>query len=193
MNECITDALVIDREESGEHDARVFLYTESLGGVAAKATSIRKITSKLATHLEPLNFVKVRLIERGNSGSAGYQIGDALTVHRSDAWRASPETLRVGLELISVFKESGFRGDPEAVVWRTLVGMFQNAPVDPYAAYGARLLAALGFDPRYAACGTCGKERPARFSFSAMTFFCDRCFSSGGNAALADRMVIRLG
>lgn len=192
MAECITDALVIDREDSGEQDARVFLYTEALGGVAAKATSIRKITSKLATHLEPLNFVKVRLIERGNNGSIGYQIGDALTLHRSCGWRASNEALRAGLELIGVFKESGFRGDAEAAVWRTLVEMFQSAPAEPYAAYGARLLAALGFDPRYAACGMCGKEHPAQFSFSAMSFFCDRCFSSGGSAALADRPVIRL-
>lgn len=192
MNECITDALVIDREESGEQDARVFLYTEALGGVVAKATSIRKITSKLATHLEPLNFVKVRLIERGNNGSTGYQIGDALTLHCADAWRASKESLRAGLELASIFKEGGFRGDPEAEVWRTLVGMFQHAPTPPYTAYGARLLAALGFDPRYAACGTCGKEHPARFSFSALAFFCDRCFSSDASAALADRPVIRL-
>lgn len=179
MNECITDALVIDREENGEQDARVFLYTESLGGVAAKATSIRKITSKLATHLEPFNFVKVRLIERSNNGSVGYQIGDALTVHRSAAWRASPETLRVGLELISVFKESGFRGDADIEVWRTLVAMFQNAPREPYAAYSVRLLTVLGFDPRYAACGACGKERLAQFSFRALSFFCDSCAPHG--------------
>lgn len=189
MNECITDALVIDCEESGEQDARIFLYTERIGGVAAKATSIRKITSKLATHLMPLNFVKVRLIERGNHGSVGYQIGDALTICRSEAWRVSPETLHIGLELISVFKESGFLGGPDDEIWRTLVAMLQHAPQKPYAAYGARLLTVLGFNPRYAACGGCGKERPSFFSFHTLSFFCNSCIL---RVELARRPVFRL-
>lgn len=175
MAECITDALVIDREESGEQDARVFLYTEALGSVVAKATSIRKITSKLATHLEPLNFVKVRLIERSTGGSTGYQIGDAMLCRRSEGWRASPEALAVGLQLAHVFKESGFRGDPDPDMWRMLLEMFGSPPTLPFAAYTRKMLGILGFDPRYASCSVCANEHPTQFSFRALAFFCDAC------------------
>ncbi len=189
MAECITDAIVIDKEESGEYDARVFLYTEAMGSVVARATSIRKITSKLATHLEPPNIVKVRLIERNSFGSVGYQIGDALALHVGRAWRKSPALLREALELISVFKESGFRGDPDPDVWNMLRAMFTNAPPARVAAYTGDLLRVLGFDPLHAECSLCACGKPTQFSFRTLAFFCDRCMPEH---ALAQAAAIRL-
>ncbi len=188
MAECITDAIVIDKEESGEQDARVFLYTEALGSVVAKATSIRKITSKLATHLEPLNVIKVRLIERSTGGSTGYQIGDALLHHRSLGWRASPEALAVGLRLAHVFKESGFRGDPDPEMWNMLSEMFGSPPTPPFTAYTSTMLGILGFDPRYAECSVCAHEHPTQFSFRALAFFCDACLPAGQACLPAGRL-----
>lgn len=199
MAECITEAMVLDKEESGEYDARVFLYTEAMGGAVAKATSVRKITSKLATHLEPLNFVKVRLIERSTNGSTGYQVGDALLLHRGDAWRKSADTLREALRLTSVFKESGFRGDHDPGLWSALVSMFQQPPRAPIAAYATQLLGTLGFDPRYASCSVCAAQPPTQFSFHALAFFCDHCAlvssefrRSGRSGELAQAAMIRL-
>ena len=189
MAECITDAIVIDKEESGEQDARVFLYTEALGSVVAKATSIRKIMSKLATHLEPLNIVKIRLIERASFGSTGYQIGDALALHTGDTWRKNPAVLREGLRLVSIFKESGFRGDPDPDVRHTLRAMFVNPPRASMPAYAGELLRVLGFDPRYAECSLCSGAAPSQFSFRALAFFCDRCMP---DCALAQAAAIRL-
>ena len=66
MLELVTEAIVLDKEDVGEQDSRVFLYTKDFGKIGAKATSLRKITSKLAAHLEPLNYATVRLVSRGN-------------------------------------------------------------------------------------------------------------------------------
>ena len=45
MLEIATEAIVLDKEDLGEYDSRVFLYTKEFGKVGAKATSLRKITS----------------------------------------------------------------------------------------------------------------------------------------------------
>ena len=66
MQEHFTEALVLDKEILGELDYRVFLYTQQLGKIAAKVRSGRRITSKLAPHLEPLNFIQARLIEKNS-------------------------------------------------------------------------------------------------------------------------------
>lgn len=64
MYEIITDAIVLDKQESGDFDALVTLYTEELGKVSARAKSSRKITSKLSAHIEPGALTTVRLIAR---------------------------------------------------------------------------------------------------------------------------------
>jgi len=73
LSEFFTEAIVLDREELGEFDSRIFLYTKILGKVAARAQSARKITSKLSAHIEPLNLVNARLVYGKN-----FQLVDAL-------------------------------------------------------------------------------------------------------------------
>ena len=63
-NEYFTEAVVLDKEPSGEFDSIAHLYTQELGRVSASVTSARKILSKLNSHLEPLNLVQVRLVEK---------------------------------------------------------------------------------------------------------------------------------
>lgn len=107
MAEYFTEALVLDKQDLGELDARVFLFTEKLGKVRAKITSARKITSKLSSHLEPLNWIKVRLVERKND----FQVADALRIGKF------PDTEIAGLELI---KELGAENQPEPHLWLLL-------------------------------------------------------------------------
>ena len=62
---------------SKEIDAQIVLYTRDFGKVLAKAKSARKMTSKLNGHLQPLNFINARLIEKTPVGR--FQVVDALT------------------------------------------------------------------------------------------------------------------
>ncbi len=173
MLEITTEALVLDREPSGEYNSRVFLYTEKLGGVVARATSLRKLTSKMAAHLEPLTFSRVRLIQKEDA--ANFQIADALAFDRCAAWRESEEYLREGLRLISILKEGGFREDADGALWETLSNFFRNPPVAPLSGYGVKLISALGFDHRRALCGLCGTGRPKIFSVKQLAFYCQGC------------------
>jgi DNA repair protein RecO len=173
MFEVTTEALVIDKEPAGEKDSRVFLYSEELGGVVARGTGMRKITSKLAAAFEPLRFVKVRLIQR--RGDYGFQIGDAVMLHRSEAWRENVESLRAGLKLAGLFKEAGFRGDKDAALWEEIVDIFTNPPDAPLPTYGARLLSAIGFNPAGAKCASCGSGNPNLFYVKELVFICRAC------------------
>lgn len=179
MLEILTDALVIDKEDSGEYNSRVFLYTKEFGSLAARATSARKITSKLAAHLEPLNIVQVRLAQRngGSSRNCGsnFQISDALLLHNAKEWRQSADVARGALEIISVLRESGFRGDADIDLWNTLYNIFSNPPVRSMESYAGEILKSLGFDPRFAKCRHCSAESPARFIFQDFSFYCATC------------------
>ena len=79
MQEYVTRAVVLDKETRGGHaDARYSFFTERFGKVRAKATSSRKIVSKLAGHLEPGTLSAVRIIEQH-----GTRVVDALTTART--------------------------------------------------------------------------------------------------------------
>ena len=64
MKEYFTEAFILDIQEKGEFDSLITLYTRDFGKIMAKAKSIKKIVSKSAGHLQPLNFANVRLIEK---------------------------------------------------------------------------------------------------------------------------------
>src|SRR3989344_3413173 len=75
MREYVAIAVVLDREPIGEYDSRVHFMTEQHGKMIGRATSARKITSKLSAHLEPGTLTRLRLVEQ-----KGLRIVDSLKV-----------------------------------------------------------------------------------------------------------------
>ena len=76
-------------EHFTEADSLITFYTKDFGKVVAKAKGAKRIVSKLSAHLEPLNFVLVRLIE-----GRGFQIADALTINNQSLLRRTPTDLK---------------------------------------------------------------------------------------------------
>ena len=155
MREYAVEAGVLDKEPAGEQDLRVFLYSPELGKIAAKVKSGRKITSKLAGHLEPLSIVDARLIENGS-----FQIVDALARGKVHA-RALP--------VLALLKEAVLEGQGDYYLWR----LIQDEHISV-----RDVLAALGFDPAHATCGSCGSRHPSRFFYRELSFTCERCMPS---------------
>lgn len=75
---------MLEKEYCGEFDAWIYLYTKEMGKLRAKARSVRKITSKLGSHLEPGLLVNVRLVSKSSDASLirSFQIADALSGSR---------------------------------------------------------------------------------------------------------------
>jgi recombinational DNA repair protein (RecF pathway) len=114
----------------------------------AKAKSSRKITSKLAPHLEPGIVAKVRFIE-----TKGAQLIDAL--------KSGQVTLSLAdLHFLSQLLPDA---EPEPALWELLT--------DGNFTWGAAL-AILGWDPTDAECATCGVHQPSYFYIARQEFYC---------------------
>ena len=161
MIEYSTKALVLDANNVNELDKLVYLYTEELGKVVARAKSARKITSKLAAYLEPLNFIRIRLVEKN-----GFQIVDALNF---DKITVSPQNLAIS----RFIKEMTAELQPDKKLWRFIRQSAQkNFSYRP-------LLKILGFDPDFARCHICDSPSVIYFFKNDQIFFCQRCLSRG--------------
>jgi DNA repair protein RecO len=160
MNEYLTDAVVLDKENAGELDSLIYLYTKDLGKVVAKAKSSRKITSKLSGHLEPLNLVKVRLVEKN-----GFQAVDALALKKFSA-----KFLRVA----EFIKEMTFECQADLKLWLLIKKILAKPEIEEKIIYRS-LLKALGFDPKFAECANCRKKEAYAFSPEEQKFLCRKC------------------
>lgn len=157
MLEHSTKAFVLDSENINELDKLVYLYTEDFGKVIAKAKSVRKITSKLAAYLEPLNFIRARLIEKNN-----FQIIDALSFEKMAA-------LPQNLAIAQFIKETAFELQQDKKLWRFIrQSAKKNLSYRP-------LLKILGFDPDFASCRICNCQQVNYFSKNDHVFFCQKC------------------
>ena len=79
MYDFFSKALILDREPLGETDSYIHLLTAEYGKLSAKAKSLRKITSKLSSHLEPNSISLIRFV-----GKKGLHIADALKLHKKN-------------------------------------------------------------------------------------------------------------
>jgi recombinational DNA repair protein (RecF pathway) len=152
MREYLTQAIILDREPHGELDARVTLWSRKFGKIRGRATSLRKITSKLSAHLEPGMLSDVRLVENKNM-----QIVDALKIRRL----AIPpgDLARLGRLLAE--------GEPDEDLWAAATAARWS---------WSAVLGALGWHPQEATCVLCGR-RPEAFSVASQEFFCELCAS----------------
>ncbi len=158
MQEYLSEAIILDKEPNGDLDVRFSIFTKKFGKLTAKAKSARKITSKLAPHLEPGNVAQVRLIEQ-----RGLQVVDAL----------KRGTIDTPLAALHFLNELLPEGEPEKMLWNALISekfLWEEA------------LAILGWDPRGASCAKCGANAPSVFDIRGQEFFCRAC---GVNLPLA--------
>ncbi len=151
MQEYVTAAVSLRKYPQGDSDGRYVLFTERFGKMAGRTKSSRKITSKLAPHLEPGTLLKVRFVE-----VHGTQIIDALKERNAGLPFTALDRLAMMLP----------DGQPEPELWRMVIeGRFSW-----HAA-----LAVLGWDPEDAVCGACGIRPGAYFYISRQDFFCASC------------------
>ena len=179
MLEVIVEAIVLDKEDLGEQDSRVFLYTKNFGKISAKATSLRKITSKLSSHLEPLNYISARLISKGDFfDGKGFQLADALLIDSAKELKSDINFLRPALEAINLFKKSIPAGVPDLDLWKVL----EDLRLKKTSLGLLSGLKMLGFDSKFASCELCGKTNPEFFYLKDNFFICRQCqFSSAAD------------
>lgn len=151
MQEYVTPAVSLRKYSQGDLDGRYTLFTERFGRMTGKAKSSRKITSKLAPHLEPGTMLRVRFIE-----AHGTQIIDALK-------EGSVPLSLMDLHFLGMLLPEG---QPEPELWRMIAeGRFSWTAA----------LTVLGWDPEDARCASCGTRKGMHFYIPRQEFFCDLC------------------
>ncbi|MDI6717616.1 MAG: DNA repair protein RecO [Patescibacteria group bacterium] len=189
MTEYYTEAIVLKKENFNDTDGLVYFYTDELGKVVAKARGLKKILSKSNPHLEPLNFVKLRLV----SGKNGYlQIIDALSFNTkiTKKIKNSPEKLLKLLRLADFIKETAPEMHRDQYIWHAIKKVVANN-YDEHIIYRL-FLKIMGFDAEYANCIICYGKNPHYFFKEDQSFICKSCAFSAMTSALENGELIKL-
>lgn len=165
MKEYLTDAIILNIKPVNEQDNLVDLYTKDFGRIRARVTSGRKILSKLSPHLDPLNLVKVRLVEKKQ-----FIVADTITLDRFEELRKSRTSLGATLELVNVLRSLLFSSEPDLRLWHWLNLSLKKREFK----YG-EFLKILGYDAKSARCEICGSGNVSHFSTDDQSFICYRC------------------
>lgn len=179
MLEHYTEAFVFDNKISKELDAIITLYTRDFGKVIARAKSARKITSKLNSHLQPLNFVNCRLIEKN-----GFQVVDALIIEDGSQLEKNSGNPVKFLNIAQFINEMTFELHQDLRLWQAIKKIFSAdlVSLEDKVIYRG-LLKILGFDPEHASCVVCDNPQADYFSKSEHIFLCAKCARHGRGAA----------
>ncbi len=153
MREYLSEGIILAAFPNGDLDLRLSVFTKDFGKLRAKVKSARKITSKLAGHLQPGFITKLRIIEKN-----GLQIVDALKIGVVGVSQAELEQLEKLLPEM----------EPEPNLWSLADGGNISWP---------NILKTLGWDPAQATCAGCGGNPVVTFRLSNQDFFCAECAS----------------
>jgi recombinational DNA repair protein (RecF pathway) len=153
MREYVGEAIVLNKRPNGNMDMRYAIFTKKFGKMLARATSVRKVTSKLVGHLEPGTVSRVRLIEKN-----GLRVVDAL--------REGTVLPASTLHDLTLLDRLLAEAEPEPFIW----AMVQRGKLD-----WRLVLGSLGWDPDEASCSACQANSVAGFSVARQDFFCARC------------------
>ncbi|HOF50344.1 MAG TPA: recombination protein O N-terminal domain-containing protein [Candidatus Colwellbacteria bacterium] len=164
MVEYLTEVIVLDKRPDKNLDAVFTVFSRDLGKVYGKATSSRKITSKLASHLEPGTLAKIRLARK--SVGDNFRIVEALAETR----RSDPETIRF---LMFLDKMAPALAKDE-VLFMFCREVIKDPGFSEKMAYRG-LLKIIGLDPDKATCAVCGSQKIAYFSSQDIMFLCRQC------------------
>lgn len=163
MLEYVTEAVVLDKVDLGELDSRVYLFTKELGKITAKIKSGRKITSKLASHTEPLNLVTVRIVDKNSP-----QLIDALISKKGVPGKTF-------FKIAALVRDIAPEGQYDRNLWELLLSLVNGGAK---AGDFSGALKILGFDPMHAKCNNCLKGSPDFFSIKDLVFYCKNCYES---------------
>ncbi len=112
-----TQAIILKKIPIREYDDMVVCYTLHAGKQIYQAKSIRRSTSKQASHLDLLNYIDFSLV-----GSNGYPIiTSAYALKTFSGLKSDLRALVVGYFLLEVFDKLVFEGEADTRLWNFLL------------------------------------------------------------------------
>ena len=138
-----TEAFILGSREQGENDRIFVLYTKDFGLVRARASAVRKETSRMRYALQSYSYVQVALVR----GKRGWRAGGAMVV-RSAHGEGVTTFARIARLVLRLATEEGENG----YIFAALSGAHEALMREPRDAWAtielvcvARLLWGLGY------------------------------------------------
>ncbi|MFN3974237.1 MAG: DNA repair protein RecO [Dehalococcoidia bacterium] len=175
-------AIVLKDKEVGEADRLVCLYTLERGKIWARAAGVRRPSSRLGGHLQPLCHSRI-LLARGRERDV---VAQAEALHTFPRLRGDLERTAQALACAEVL--DGLTAEEEAnprafrLLLRALEGLEGGEGPLLVRWYEVQLLGALGLRPQLFACAECGASlspQPHAYRLSAGGVVCPACARKG--------------
>ncbi len=174
-----TPAVVLRRLDFGETGKQLIIYTPRYGKLSVIAKGVKRATSKLAGHLEPLALSHV-VAARGRNLDT---ITQADTVESFIRARSEPDRLFHALLVAELLDKLTVERDPNPVLWLLFVDTLRRVDSgdDTWRAtvyFWLRLLSESGYQPALDACVQCGSAlvpRSLYFGPTAGGLLCQSC------------------
>ncbi len=161
-----TQAVVLRRYDFGEAGRQLVVFTPNLGKLSMIAKGVKRVTSKLAGHLEPLTLSTI-VAARGRNLDT---VTQADTVESFVRARTDPDRVFYGLLVIELLDKLTLEGEENRALWDLLIQTLRriDAEDDPWAAaayFQVRLLVLSGYKPELGRCVECEGDLDARSLF----------------------------
>lgn len=170
MQELYTKAFVLDKIPIGESDELITLYTKEYGKIRARAKSIRKITSKVSAHIQPLAFTYIRFMRRTGAHESFFVL-DAIR----EPGQRELEKKTVRSRVAQLLQEMTHEWEKDDALWKFLENIKDTTQNEPE--IQKKLLEILGFNASHAHCALCGNIPVFTFVVQSQVFLCMSCAS----------------
>lgn len=177
-----TKGIVLVRRNIGEADRLLSIFTEDLGKIKVVAKGSRRIKSKMAPHIEPLNIINLQLVE----GKTFYILTDAERVGEPHNFTKDMDIYRSASYICELADLSFQEKEPNKAIFLLLAeaihilpGLTPNKREQLTRYFEMALLISLGYNPDYHLCKKCQE------AIKEQTFYhgdfegcsCDKCSS----------------
>lgn len=158
-----TQAIVLRRYDFGEAGKQLVIYTPTLGKLSVLARGVKRTTSRMAGHLEPLSLSTV-VAARGRNLDT---ITQADTVESFFRLRSEPEKLFHGFAVAELLDKLTPEQEEHRAVWDLFVSTLRGIEKDPdpwapASYFNVRLLVLAGYAPELQVCVNCGEALDPR-------------------------------
>jgi DNA repair protein RecO (recombination protein O) len=168
-----TEAIVLRQRRLGEADRALTVYTPTYGKVEARAKGVRKTSSRMAGHLQPLTRCLVQLAQ----GRAGDVVAGCQTIESFQGLRDDLDALSRGLYVSELLDRMAPERVPGLAAYRLLAETLRrlegagSGERDTTVRYfEMQLLEHSGFRPELESCVTCGTRlRPQQNLFAPLS------------------------
>ncbi len=188
-----TIALVLNRQSYRENDSLVVVYTEKFGKLSLIARGTKKLQSKLAGHLEPINLIDLMII----NGRQRDYVGSALTRKAFLNIKGDLNKIYYAGQIITRFKRLIKENQVDQELFFLLNNWLEG--LDNYQAtfsketgelflssFSLRLLSILGYRPEMYYCLDCRQKiKPGHNYFDLQNggVICEACFGQKASKA----------